>query len=195
MSSRPQVHPVPDVAAEQAVKGLTLPDPARALLAPGMTARELAEKLLAEGYPGEAADVVARWLPAREGVYWACLCVRSAAGEEVPVDARAPLLAAERWVSEPSEGNRRAAEKEAEAASWKTPAALAAGGAFLSGGNLAPEASGSKVPPAPDLAPRAVNGAVRLAGVVREPEKAPERYREFAALGLDVAAGRRRWGG
>lgn len=192
MSSRPQPHSVSDVPAEQVCRGLALSEQAGALLRPGMSARAYAEALAAEGCAAEASDVLANWLPPREGVYWACLCIRSASGEKLPADSRPALLAAERWAADPSEGNRRAAEKEATAASYSTPAAVAALGAFLSGGNLAPEASGATVPPGPEMAPRAVSGAVRLAAVVSEPAKAPERYREFAGLGLDVAAGRRR---
>ena len=194
MSSRPSSSHVPDAPADEVCRGLDLQDPARALLAPGMTARDYAQTLAKEGLAAEATDVLARWLPPREGVFWACLCIRSASGGEVPPDSKPALLAAERWAADPTEANRRAAEKAAEEASYSTPAAVAALGAFLSGGNLAPEASGAKVKPGPEMTPKAVSGAVRLVAVVREPEKAPERYVEFAGLGLEVAAGRRRPG-
>ncbi len=194
MSSRPNPSQVPDGQAEEVCRGLDLSDAARSLLAPGMTARTYAEALMKEGHSADALDVLARWLPPREGVYWACLCIRAVSGAEVPADAKPALAAAERWVSDPSEANRRTGEKAAADASYSTPAALAAMGAFLSGGNLAPESAGVTVPPTPDLAPRAVSGAVRMAAVIREPEKAAQRHAEFVGLGLDVATGRRRWG-
>ena len=194
MSARPTGSPLSDVPAVEACKDLELPEAARALMAPGMSARAYAQALLDEGHAGEAVDVLARWLPARHAVHWCTLVVRAAAGPDAPREVDPALAAAERWVSDPSEPNRRGAEKAAEAGGYRTPAALAAAGAFFSGGNLAPESSGAKVAPGPDLTPRTVSGSVRIAAVEREPEKAVEKLRDFASLGLDVAAGRRRWG-
>ena len=48
-------------------------------------------------------------------------------------------------------------------------------------------------PPAEHLMPGAVVNAVQLATVYHEPEKAPEKYRLFLALGVEVATGKNRW--
>jgi hypothetical protein len=45
------------------------------------------------------------------------------------------------------------------------------------------------VPPGETLTAAAVAGAVCLAAVQQEPERAPEKYRVFIAQGLDIAAG------
>ena len=38
-----------------------------------------------------------------------------------------------------------------------------------------------------------VAGAVMLAAVQSEPEKAPEKYQKFLAQGIEVAKGNQRW--
>jgi hypothetical protein len=48
-------------------------------------------------------------------------------------------------------------------------------------------------PPGEHLTAHDVAGAVLLAAVVTEPEKAAEPHGGFLALGLEVAAGTRRW--
>jgi hypothetical protein len=126
-------------------------------------------------------------LPKREAVWWACQCVRPASGA-----AASAIQAAEAWVAEPSEARRRAAQPAAEAAGVGTPAGCAALAAFFSGGSLAPPDL-TAVPPADDLTETCVAGALDLAAVQAEPEKAPERYRRFLTLGLEVADGKNRW--
>jgi hypothetical protein len=60
--------------------------------------------------------------------------------------------------------------------------------AFWSGGSLAPPESPA-VPPAANLTAKAVAGAVMLAAVVPDPVQAPEKYRHFFDLGVDIACG------
>jgi hypothetical protein len=103
-----------------------------------------------------------------------------------------PLEAAERWVADPSETNRRAAGVCAEAASYETPGAVAALAAFWSEGSLAP-ADAAPVTVPPHLGPGAVTSAVQLAAVVCEPQKAPDKFTRFLEIGTAVAQGKDRW--
>src|SRR5207245_1179123 len=140
----------------------------------------------------DAVRFLAHALPKREAVWWACLCARASAGSKPPPNIAAALQTAEKWVVDPSEENRRAAMPAAEAAEFKTPAGCAAVAAFWSGGSLVPP-NVPVVPPGEYLTAHGVAGAVMLAAVVSEPEKAPEKYRTFLTQGIEVANGTQRW--
>ena len=90
--------------------------------------------------------------------------------ENVQPQELATLSAAEEWVYQPTEDNRRQAMAYAEAAEFKTASSWAATAAFWSAGSMAP-ADVPIVPPAFDLTAKAVTGAVLLAAASAEPEK------------------------
>jgi len=144
-----------------------------------------------EQFP-DAVRFLAHALPKREAVWWACLCSRSVAGASPPPKVAAALQAAEKWVVDPSEDNRRAAMPAAEAAELKTSAGCSAMAAFWSGGSLGPP-NAPVVPPGEHLTAHGAASAVMLAAVQSEPEKAPEKYRKFLAQGIDVAKGTSKW--
>jgi hypothetical protein len=66
------------------------------------------KRLAAEGKPDHANSVCAYLLPRREAVWWGCESVRRLLGDRSRSDT-AELKAAETWVREPTEENRRAA--------------------------------------------------------------------------------------
>ena len=70
----------------------------------------------------------------------------------------------------------------------ESPARWAATAAAWSGGSLAPPEA-PVVPPGETLTAQAVAGAVLLAAVRREPERAPERHRRAVAQAVDIARG------
>jgi hypothetical protein len=80
----------------------------------------------------------------------------------------------------------------AEAATFGTPAGCAAVAAFWSGGSLGPP-NVPAIPPGEYLTAHGVAGAVMLAAVAPEPEKAPGKYRGFLALGVEVSNGEHPW--
>jgi hypothetical protein len=93
-------------------------------------------------------------------------------GAALPAPQAAAVQAAERWVADPSEANRRAAQAASEAAGLGTPAGCAAMAAFWSGGSLAPPEA-PVVPPGEILTAHGSAGPVMLAAVLTEPQKAP----------------------
>ena len=93
------------------------------------------DELLALELHVDAVRFLAYALPKREAVWWACQCVRSVAAE---ADELPGLQAAEAWVRDPSEENRRAAMEAAESLEFGSPDAWAAVGAFWAEGSLAP---------------------------------------------------------
>jgi hypothetical protein len=149
--------------------------------------------LAGKGLHPEAIKALAHAIPAREAIWWACLCARRAAGLSKPpreqLDAR---LAAEAWVSDPTEANRRAAQAAADLAGLATPAGCAAVSAFWSGGSLGP-ADVPAIPPGPYLSAHGAACAVILATVTTTPEKAPDAFSADIALGLEVAGGKHPW--
>jgi hypothetical protein len=165
-----------------------LSEPARAALEPPPAPGAFVERLAGAGLFPDAVRFLAHGLPKREAVWWACLAARAALDNTAPQPLVQALAAAEAWVYKPDEANRRAAMASAEAAGFDNPASWAAVAAFWSGGSLAPPEAPA-VPPGETLTAVAAAGAVMLAAVLHEPERAAEKYRLFLAQALDIAAG------
>lgn len=163
-----------------------IPDEARALLQPDMPPQRYVEILSERGEFAGAVRFLAHSLPKREAVWWAWFCARRASGANPPPAIQACLSATEKWIAQPTEDNRRGAMKAAEQAQFGTPAGCAGLSAFFSGGSLAPPEA-PVTPPGEFMTAKAVAGAVMLAAVATEPEKAPEKYRAFIAQGIEVA--------
>jgi hypothetical protein len=177
--------PVPEIC-----ESITLTPEARALIGADQTAEAVLEALSANGLYADAVRFLARGLPKREAVWWACLCARDRLPPNVSPQVAAALKAAEDWVYKPTEENRRAAMARAEAATFETPSSWAAVGAFWSGGSLSP-AGNPVVPPADHLTGVAVAGSVMLAATQTEPQHAAERYKQFLSYGINIANGGR----
>ena len=138
-------------------------------------------------YP-DAVRFLARALPKREAVWWACLSARSVMGAPPDPSYLQALEAAEAWVYKPTEPHRRQASAAAQQAAFEHAAAWAAMAAFWSEGSIAPE-DAPAVPPADNLTAKAVAGAVMLAAVQAQPEKANDKYLFFIEQAIDIANG------
>lgn len=134
-----------------------------------------------------AVAFLAHALPKRESVWWACVSARSVVAEGDGI-LDVALKSAEKWVYEPTEPNRRAAEKLAEKTKYKHPASWAAMAAFWSGSSITGEDE-PPVPPPPFLFAHAVSGAITLAAVGTDPDAAPGRFELFIRQGLDIGQG------
>lgn len=137
----------------------------------------------------DALGVLAHALGVREAVWWACQCAWHVGRPTLPPNQEQALRAVVRWVREPNESNRRAAENASEVAGANTPAGCIALAVFLAGGSLAPEGA-APVPPPPHLASTSLRAAVLLAASFGNAE---DNQRQFVALGLDVMHGKNRW--
>ncbi|MBP3960161.1 hypothetical protein J8F10_33460 [Gemmata sp. G18] len=182
--------PRPARLAADVAKSLVLSEPAKALLSPAHTPRQFFDALAAHSDLAEdAIRFLAAALPKREGVWWALGCVRSAFPKPAPEAARA-ITAADAWVKEPTEVNRRACGDAASAADHGTAAGCLAAAAFWSGGSLAPPHLAA-VPPRDDLTATAISAAVLLSAVV-DVNHIAASYAKFLALGADIASGKAR---
>lgn len=135
----------------------------------------------------DAARWMAQGLRPRESVWWSCLVARAVTPESAVADAAA-LTAAELWVFQPTEENRRAAMAAAEKTGMDTAAAWAAIAAFWSGGSMAP-AEAAAVPPPAHLIGRAVSGAVTIAVLAKPPAMVEGAWRHVLAQAVDIARG------
>ena len=169
-----------------------LEDEALALLRPDIQPPEYINLLMENNLFADAVRFVAHALPKREGVWWGWICAKKSSGENPPPAVKASLEATEKWIAQPTDEHRRAAYDAADAAPFTTPAGCAGLAAFFSGDSLAPPDL-PPVPPGEFLFAKAVSGAVIFAAVSKEPEKAPEKFKQFLAQGLDVAVRLKLW--
>ncbi|HYE35614.1 DUF6931 family protein [Methylocaldum sp.] len=174
--------------AASVCQDIDLDEAARRLLSPEGSPADFLRLLMENALYPDAVKFLARALPKRESTWWACLCARTALGDGQAPEALKPVELAEQWVYKPSEEHRRLAFTAAEAHQFQGPASWAAMAAFWSGGSMAPPEAPA-VPPADNLTGKAVAGAVMLAAVQVEPEKAPAKYRRFLEQGIDIACG------
>lgn len=190
-------HPIPETLtklraprAGAIVTHFELSDEAMAVFDHGASSATALAALMEAGCDSDAIRFLAFGLPQRQAVWWGCLCARETLPEQPePTELRA-LAAAEAWVFQPTEENRRAAMAAAEAAGFDTPASWSAVGAFWSGGSMSPPGQ-PVVPPGEDLTGKAISGAVLLALGRHDPLAAPARLREFLSWGIDIANGGR----
>ncbi|MBU7578991.1 MAG: hypothetical protein KAF27_00765 [Porphyrobacter sp.] len=118
-------------------------------------------QLRAAGEDTAAAAYLACALPKLETIEWG-LASLPPLGREDPEYAPRMLLrdAAQRWLHEPDDENRRAIERLLEGADQSWPEALIGLAIFFSGGSIAPEDS-PPVPADPRLPGQLVAGAVQ----------------------------------
>ncbi|QEH33230.1 hypothetical protein OJF2_17300 [Aquisphaera giovannonii] len=166
---------------------------AAALLREGLAPGAYLDLLASGGLHLDGIRFLARGMIKRAAVWWACRCVATADPEgSATGPAESALKAARDWVTDPSDERRRGCWAAAQEAGIDTPAGCTALAAFLSEGSLAPPEL-TAVPPREDLTARAATGAILLAAVIRQPEKAPEKHATFFAIGREVAEGKDTW--
>jgi len=162
-----------------------LGEDAKSLLKDGHTPRQFLELLIGKELFLDAIRFLAFTLPRREAVGWGCLCVRHSMGTEDPSKISETQVAAEKWVSLPDEGNRRAAKAAVDKEGLEDPSDFLAQAAFSSGGSMVP-ADLTPVAPPENATPQLVAGAVMLSAVKSQPEKATAKYRVFLQKGITL---------
>lgn len=123
----------------------------------------------------------------REAVWWGCLCAWEVSRPKPTAQVTAALQACARWVGEPSEEGRLAAEAASDAA-LGTPAGNLALAVFLSGGSI----SGPRSPaiaPGPLLTAKLVAEGVLLASRLVAPDQTAACQRRFLGMAAEISAG------
>jgi hypothetical protein len=178
--------------ATEVCQHVALGEEARALLQEEFTLQAFLDLLMVHELFPDAVRLLAYALPKRDAVRWACLCIRHVAAADTPPADLAALEAAERWVIEPHEANRRAAMQAAEGLAFQTAASWAAVAAFWSSGSMAP-LDAPLVTPDEYLTAQAVSGVVMLTAARCVPEISTDPYRALIATGMAVAAEAHSW--
>jgi hypothetical protein len=178
--------------AAEICKQFSLREEARPLLRDGLSPREFLDVLLAGQQLVSAIDFVAHALPARECIWWGCLCLEHARGEKWSAEEKAACKTAVEWVLDPTDEHRQAARGRGETLGLGTPAGALALAASWTGGSLNPP-NLPPAPPAPSLPAKGVAAAVALASTQAAPLKIPDTQRRFVELGIAVAEGRITW--
>jgi hypothetical protein len=160
---------------------------AKALLKDEHTPLQFLELLIEKDLFLDAIRVLAYALPKRWAVGWGCLCVRYSLRTEEAAMISETHVAVEKWVYDPIEENRRAAQAAADKEGLDSSSALLAMAAFYSGGSVGPPDLEPMVP-SDHVTPQFVAGAVMIAAVEKEPEKATEKYRAFLQRGMALMA-------
>ena len=191
MSDRAFSH-VPAATAAEVCQRVRLGWGAAALLRDDLTPGQFLDLLVERRLFEHARIFLAYALPSREAVWWAILCAREIVGPAPPEPVAAALQAAEAWVQDPSEANRRAAGAASREAGFSSPAGAAAEAAFQSGGSVGPP-DGPEMLPRAYATARAVVFAVTFAASQDPRDQAPERFQSFLARGVEVATGANRW--
>ncbi len=159
---------------------------ALALLAGANETRTFVEKLVEKEAWPDAIAFLAHAFPRREGVWWALLCAREAAGEPAKPPLAASLEATKAWITEPTDPHRQAALDAAQLAGIASPAGMAGLAAFLCGESLGP-ASAPPAPPPEYAAAKAIAGCVNLSAVDNPEADVAAMYAELVRRGIELA--------
>jgi hypothetical protein len=150
-----------------------------------LTAAEFVKQLLNQRLFSDAVTFWAHALPKRHAAWWAAQAARAVRTEDIPDAESAALAAAETWICTPRNEQRLAAKRAAEAASLRSPGTWAAMAAYWSGCSLAPENT-TPVPPGDGDSANAVIASIRLAALNDQPAGAPDRFRLFLSMGINI---------
>lgn len=186
--NQPKLSNVTSQSAAEICRHLQLEGPAAGLLRAELTPADYLGLLIQHEQYVPAIQFLAHALPKREAVAWVCQCVRNAGLEPLDDKTKTALEAAEQWVLEPSESNRRAAQAAADDVGYGTPAGCAALAAFFSSGSLGPPHV-PEVAPSPTLTAQAAAGGILLAAVLKEPAQAILKQQDFLRRGVAIAGG------
>src|ERR671913_467891 len=96
----------PAAKAVEVSKYFALSDDGKKLLEPEMMPDQFAEVLAKEKQYPDAVQMIAHYLPKRQGVFWALHCARQVPVPQGP-EGEAAIKTTEKWIADPSEDNRK----------------------------------------------------------------------------------------
>jgi hypothetical protein len=133
----------------------------------------------------DAITFCAYLLPRREAVWWACGCVRALLGD-LPASRVAAIIAAEAWVSDPSDERRRTALEIGNQGDSTDPLSWLALSAGWSGGMLLVHPKFPVSVP-PYMTPRAARIAILLSARTVKTEQHAARMQACIVDGIRLA--------
>jgi uncharacterized protein DUF6931 len=179
--------------AAEICRDITFRGKGRELLREDLTAAGFFDLLVEREQFSDAIRFLAHVLPKRLAVWWGCLCLWHVSRPAADAKLAAVLEAATRWVLEPSESNRRAAEQPGRAAGLDTPAGCLGMAVFWSDGSMG-RADLPPIPPPETLTAKTVAGSILMAAALSGGGPVRTRCRrQFVAMGREVAEGTALW--
>lgn len=173
----------PAARAIEICRYFTLSEEGRKALSPELMPEQFAEVLFRNKRHSDAVQLIAHYLPKRQGVFWALSCVRQITPDPSP-EVEAALKAAEKWIADPSEETRKAALKAADAADAGTPAGCTALAAYYSDGM--PRTDDTKANARAYFMTAKLVGSAVLLAATSDAEQLLSRFEAFITKGLDI---------
>ncbi|HBN75408.1 MAG TPA: hypothetical protein DD473_06245 [Planctomycetaceae bacterium] len=148
---------------------------------PELEASEVIAELKQEEFWGDTVRLIAALIGAQKSVAWEMEAYQTY-GQSLPELNPEVQSVAEAWQNEPTEENRREAEKLVDVAGLETPAGWIAQTIFWSAGSLsAPDLPEAPAPPT--LFTKAVHSTLLFIAITVDPAELPNRWIELIALG------------
>lgn len=178
------------LSAADMLAAARLSDDAAAVRQDGMSMFDFLDALIQGGFFHDSIRWMSQLLPARERVWWLCLCIRHALGGTPSADEQRVLQAAVHWVREASEGRRQSAERVADVEDETLLSMPACRLATMSG--TAAAVDQPALPPRPAIASRFA--ATSLLTLARRMGGNPAIHvKQFLVVGHEVLRGANDW--
>lgn len=158
------------------------------LLQPDMRPENFLQTLSEAGKWTDAALFMARCLPRREAVWWACVCAGGTEMLKSLKDEVVALKVAEKWAFKPTEENRAAAFMQAQKSNTPSIGTMSCLAAAFSSGKLA---LGEEQSIEPDMSsfPKIIGGIVLIAANDKGSDRFNDLLEQFIQQGIDIACG------
>ena len=158
------------------------------LLEEGMRPEAFIEALSAADKWTDAVAVMARTLPTREAVWWACVCARKTEVVSKNKEEALALKAAEKWAYKPTEEYRLEAFLQAQKCTAPSVGTMSCLAAAFSGGQLKISKEQS-VDLDASVLPKIVNGVVTIAACEKGADQMNPMLKRFLQNGKRIACG------
>lgn len=160
------------------------------LLKPDMRPEEYIGVLSSAGKWSDAVMVMARTLPKREAVWWACVCAAKTEALRKDKDETEALKVAEKWAFKPSEETRKDAFLQAQKSNTPSVGTMSCLAAAFSGGKLAVSKEQS-IDLDASVFSKIVSGIVVISASEKGSDQFNTQLEQFLQQGKDIACGGR----
>jgi len=171
------------VRAADVARHFNASEPALAALDDRSLPLQFLRALIEKELHPDAIQLIAHYLPKRQAVWWACQCIKSTFGPKTTPQMKAAVEAAEKWVAQPTEENRRAAQQSAELEESGSPANVVGLAAAFS---EQPPAADARIRDKQQYMTAKLAAAAVLLAATSDAEKAKPNMAEFVSQGIVV---------
>jgi hypothetical protein len=180
---------VKETYAQEITQRFELQSESLPLLTSQHTPSEFLQILIENNHNHDAVTFLAHAIPARKAIWWTSLCTRDHLNDSDQSYQQA-YNAAQNWLNNPTEENRRTAEIRAEESEYNNAASWSAAAAFWSGGSIAPVGE-PVMEPAEYLYAHAITSAIIMSSGVGHPAEkdVKTRYQTYLKYGISIANG------